>query len=78
MIPRTGSVFLTGEEARLLYGRKMGVGCDSLKREDDGLGRARVGGERGSNGLFFKIKIFKYQLDNNISQKRGGSRVFQI
>ena len=55
VIPRTGSVFLTEEEARLLYGRKMGVGCDSLKREEDGRGRARVGGERGLNGLFFKI-----------------------
>ena len=36
-------------------------------------------GEKGDRtDFFFKIKIFKYQLDNNISQKRGGSRVFQI
>ena len=31
VIPRTGSVFLTEEEARLLYGRKMGVGCEKRR-----------------------------------------------
>ena len=49
VIPRAGSVFLTGEEARLLYGRKMGVGCEERR----GWVRKRVGGERGSNWLFF-------------------------
>ena len=66
LIQRTGSVFLTREEARLLYGRNMGVGCEERR----GWVRKRVGRERGSNCLFFKIKNFKYQLDNNISQKR--------
>ena len=45
VIPRTGSVFLTGEETRLLYGQKMGVGCEEKK----GWVRKRVGGESGSN-----------------------------
>ena len=31
VIPITGSVFLTGEEARLLYGRKMGVECEERR-----------------------------------------------
>ena len=44
------------------------------------MGEEELGlGEKGDQTDFLrKIKIFKYQLDNNISQKRGGSRVFQI
>ena len=31
VIPRTGSIFLTGEETRLLYGQKMDVGCEERR-----------------------------------------------